>query len=111
MTIKRDMTEIEIKVLNRIKNSASFEKPIQASELREYTGLSKRHLEDVIENLRVIYKHPIVAKKTKPNGYYLPKDNDERNAGLAPYKAQIRTEQKNLAVMMAVDLNEYWEGA
>lgn len=59
----RDMTDREIKVLNAIKNSASFDLPIQAKELRQNLGLSKRKLEEVIENLRVIYKQPIVAKK------------------------------------------------
>ena len=49
-----------------------------------------------------------MAKKFKPNGYYLPKTEEERNAGLAPYKRQILTEQKNLAAMMAVNLTEYW---
>jgi len=58
--------------------------------------------------LRVNFGHPIVAKKRKPNGYYLPKNDEERNEGLAPYKRQILTEQKNLAAIMAVDLNEYW---
>ena len=33
---------------------------------------------------------------------------EERQAGLAPYKRQILTEQKNLATVMAVDLKEYW---
>ncbi len=32
--IYRDMSTIEIKVLNAIKNSASFDLPIQARELR-----------------------------------------------------------------------------
>ena len=108
MTISRDMTGVEAKVLNAVKNSASFDLPIQASELRNLTGLSKRKLEEVIESLRVNFHHPIVAKKFKPNGYYLPKTEEERNAGLAPYKRQILTEQKNLAAMMAVNLTEYW---
>lgn len=34
----RDMTEIEIKVLNAIKNGASFDLPIQARELRQDLG-------------------------------------------------------------------------
>ena len=68
MTISRDMNEIEFKVLNSIRNCASFDLPIQASELRNLTGLSKRKLEEVIESLRVNFHHPIVAKKFKLNG-------------------------------------------
>ena len=75
--ICRDMTTIEIKVLNAIKNGASFDLPIQASEIRQSLGLSKRMLEEIIESLRVNFRQPIVAKKTRPSGYFLrQKKND-----------------------------------
>ena len=109
MTISRDMNEIKVKVLNAIRNCASFDLPIQASELRSITGLTKRALEEVIESLRVNFKHPIVAKKTQPSGYYLPRNEDERQAGIAPYRRQIQTEQKNLVAVMQIDLEEYWK--
>lgn len=108
LTVYRDMTEMEIKVLNAIKNGASYDLPIQASELREDTGLTKRKLEEVIESLRVNFRHPIVAKKNKPNGYFLPRNEQEREDGLAPYKRQILTEQKNLAAIRSVNLGDYW---
>lgn len=107
--IYRDMSTIEIKVLNAIKNSASFDLPIQARELRHSLGLSKRTLEEIIESLRVNFRQPIVAKKKRPSGYYLPKTEEERQTGLALYKRQILTEQKNLAAIMSVNLKEYWE--
>jgi len=107
----RDMKVIEIKVLNAIKNGATYDLPIQASELREDLGLSKRTLEEIIESLRVTFRQPIVAKKKRPSGYYLPKTEEERQDGLAPYKRQILTEQKNLAAVMSVDLEEYWHNA
>jgi transcriptional antiterminator len=103
------MSTIEIKVLNAIKNSASFDLPIQARELRHSLGLSKRTLEEIIESLRVNFRQPIVAKKKRPSGYYLPKTEEERQTGLALYKRQILTEQKNLAAIMSVNLKEYWE--
>lgn len=106
--ISREMSKNETNVLNLIINRASFEEPIKAEKVRQETGLSKRSLEEVIESLRVNFKHPIVAKKTQPSGYYLPRNEEERQAGLAPYRRQILTEQKNLATVMAVDLNEYW---
>lgn len=106
--ISRTMSKIETNVLNLIVNRASFEEPLKAEKVRQETGLSKRSLEEVIESLRVNFKHPIVAKKTQPSGYYLPRNEDEREVGLAPYKQQIRTEQKNLATVMAVDLKKYW---
>lgn len=108
MTVSRCMNELEIRVLNMIINSATFDLPIQASEIRLETGLSKRKVEEVIESLRVNFGHPIVAKKMKPNGYYLPRSEEERQAGLAPYRRQILTEQKNLAAVMNIDLEKYW---
>lgn len=107
--IGRKMNVIEIEVLNLIVNRASFEEPITALDIRKEIGLSKRMLEQVIESLRVNFRHPIVAKKFKPNGYYLPKNEEERQAGLAPYRRQILTEQKNLSIVMAVDLEKYWK--
>lgn len=109
MSVSRSMNELEIRVLNMIINCATFDLPIQASEIRLETGLSKRKVEEIIESLRVNFGHPIVAKKTKPNGYYLPRSEEERQAGLAPYRRQILTEQKNLAAVMEVDLEKYWE--
>nr|DAX30602.1 MAG TPA: DNA binding protein [Caudoviricetes sp.] len=111
MTVSRNMNEMEIRVLNMIINSATFDLPIQASEIRIETGLTKRKLEEVIESLRVNFGQPIVAKKTKPNGYYLPKSEEERQAGLAPYRRQILTEQKNLTAVMNIDLEKYWENS
>lgn len=108
MAISREMTATEANVLNYIKNNATNGSPITAKQLRKKIHCSKRTLENIIESLRVNFGHPIVAKKRKPNGYYLPKNDEERNEGLAPYKRQILTEQKNLAAIMAVNLNEYW---
>ena len=34
MTVSRDMSEMEIRVLNMIMNCATFDLPIQASEIR-----------------------------------------------------------------------------
>ena len=107
--ISREMNSVEIEVLNLIANKGSFEKPISSNELRGETGLSKRMLEQVIESLMVNFRHPIVAKKFKPNGYYLPRNEEERQAGLAPYRRQILTEQKNLSIVMGVDLEKYWK--
>ncbi|HEM3702203.1 TPA: hypothetical protein U1D11_000673 [Streptococcus suis] len=108
MSASRDMTSLEASVLSAIRNSASYDLPIQALELREKFHISKRVLENTIESLRVNFNHPIVAKKHKPNGYYLPKSEQERLDGLAPYRRQIETEKKNLAAILSVDLSDYW---
>lgn len=105
------MDELEIKILNFIKNRGSFEKPVPRIRLEAEFGLKKRDIEQVIERLRVIFKHPIVAsKKAGASGYYLPQTDEERNAGLAPYKKQILASQKNLTAITSVNLAEYWKG-
>ena len=107
--ISREMDELEVNVLNYIVNHGTFEQPISSQTLKWKFNLSKRRLEMIIESLRVNFKHPIVAKKTQPSGYYLPRNEDEQQAGLAPYRRQILTEQKNLSIVMAVDLEKYWK--
>ena len=111
MAVSRDMDQLETNVLNYIINHGSFANPASSTTIRNEFSLSKRSLEMIIESLRVDFKHPIVAKKTQPSGYYLPRNEEERQAGLAPYRRQILTEQKNLAAVMAIDLNDYWKSA
>nr|DAR76978.1 MAG TPA: hypothetical protein [Caudoviricetes sp.] len=107
--IGREMDELEANVLNYIVNHGTFEQPISSQTLKWKFNLSKRRLEMIIESLRVNFKNPIVAKKTQPSGYYLPRNEEERQADLAPYRRQILTEQKNLSIVMAVDLEKYWK--
>lgn len=96
-----------INVLNLIKNNGSFEKPLKAKEIRKRTGLNKRKLEEAIESLRKS-GHPIVARKSQPSGYYIPKNEHERKSGLATYKQQIITSLKNVKYIEKVDLGDYW---
>ena len=105
------MNEQEIKILNFIKNRGSFEKPAPRKRLETEFGLEKRDIEQVIEHLRVEFKHPIVASKKAGNsGYYLPRDDYERSIGLKPYTEQIVTSQQTVTAIMSVDLKEYWKG-
>ena len=105
------MNELEIKILNFIKNRGSFEKPVPRKRLEAEFSLKKRDIEQVIEHLRVEFKHPIVASKKAGNsGYYLPRDDYERSIGLKPYTEQIVTSQQTVTAIMSVDLKEYWKG-
>ncbi|VTS18675.1 phage protein [Streptococcus mitis] len=111
MTVSREMDNQEANVLNYIVNHGTFEQPVSSLTIKWKFNLSKRRLEMIIESLRVNFGHPIVAKKTQPSGYYIPRNEEERQAGTAPYRRQILTEQKNLSAVMAVDLEEYWRSA
>lgn len=104
------MNELEIKILNFIKNRGGFENPVPLKLLQSEFGISERSVKDVIERLRSEFKHPVIAsRKTKRGGYYLPKNDMERNAGLAPYKSQILTSQAIVTAITSVNLDEYWK--
>ena len=109
MAVSRGMIEQEISVLNYILNRCSYENPVRGRQIRKDLNLSERDFKMVIESLRVNFGHPIVGLKSKPFGYYRPKNEDERQAGIAPYRRQILTEQKNLVAVMQIDLEEYWK--
>lgn len=109
MAVSRGMIEQEISVLNYILNRCSYENPVRGRQIRKDLNLSERDFKMVIESLRVNFGHPIVGLKSKPFGYYIPKNEDERQAGIAPYRRQILTEQKNLGAVMKIDLEEYWK--
>lgn len=105
------MNELEINILNYIKNSGSFERPVPLKLLKAEFNISERSVKEVVERLRCELKQPIIAsRRTRRGGYYLPKNDIERNAGLMPYKEQILTSQKTVTAITSVDLSEYWKG-
>jgi len=84
------MNELEIKILNFIKNRLETE-----------FSLKKREVERAIESLRVEFKQPIVASKKRGSEWLLSAQT---------YKAQILTSQRNLTAIMSVNLEDYWKG-
>lgn len=105
------MNELEIKIPNCIKNRGSFENPVPLKLLKSEFSISERGVKEVVERLRCEFKQPIIAsRRTRRGGYYLPKNDIERNAGLSPYKEQILTSQKTVTAITSVDLTEYWKG-
>lgn len=105
------MNEIEINILNYIKNNGSFERPVPLKLLKAEFDISERCIKEAVERLRCKFKQPIIAsRETRRGGYYLPKNDMERNEGLLPYKEQILTSQKTVTAITSVDLSEYWKG-
>lgn len=105
------MNELEINILNYIKNHGSFERPVTLRLLKAEFNISERSVKEVVERLRCEFKQPVIAsRRTRHGGYYLPKNDMERNAGLMPYKEQILTSQKTLTAITSVNLTEYWKG-
>lgn len=105
------MNELEIKILNFIKNRGSFKQPVPLKKLKSEFNISERGVKEVVERLRCEFKQPIIAsRRTRRGGYYLPKNDIERNAGLSPYKEQILTSQKAVTAITSVNLEDYWKG-
>lgn len=105
------MNELEINILNYIKNNGSFERPVTLRLLKAEFNISERSVKEVVERLRCEFKQPVIAsRRTRRGGYYLPKNDIERNAGIIPYKEQILTSQKTVTAITSVDLSEYWKG-
>lgn len=105
------MNELEINILNYIKNNGSFERPVSLKLLKAEFDISDRGIKEEIAHLRFKFKQPIIAsRETRRGGYYLPKNDMERNAGLMPYKGQILTSQRTVTAITSVDLTEYWKG-
>lgn len=104
----RDLTIEEINILNYIVNYGSFEKPVPAKVLMSEFNYTERFIGEVAENLRE-NGHPIVARRAKPNGYFIPKTEHERQFGLIAHKKQIVTAQENIRLVEAVNLDKYWK--
>lgn len=105
------MNKLEINILNYIKNNGSFERPVPLKLLKAEFDISERSVKEAVERLRCEFKQPIIAsRRTRRGGYYLPKNDIERNAGLSPYKEQILTSQKTVTAITSVNLTEYWKG-
>lgn len=105
------MNEQEIQILSYIKEHGSFEKPVPLKWLKSEFDISERSVKEIVERLRCEFKQPIIAsRRTRHGGYYLPKNDMERNVGLLPYKEQILTSQKTVTAITSVNLAEYWEG-
>lgn len=71
------------------------------------TGLSKRAVYDSIEALRAVGFPIMASRNSKDSGYYLAETDDEKQAGIAQYKKQIATEQRNLSQLEQTDINSY----
>ena len=109
--LKNEETEsISLSVLNYIKNNGSFERPVPRKALSTRLGLSKRDVENAVEYLLVKKGHPILTKRAvSSHGYFIPKNDEERDMAIGTYRKQIETSIRNLNLKMSVDLSEYWK--
>ncbi|KRK48137.1 hypothetical protein FC96_GL001869 [Secundilactobacillus kimchicus JCM 15530] len=78
---------------------------VTMKELKLRTQMSQRAIYDAIEVLRAS-GIPIMASRQGNNGgYFIAETENEKQAGIAQYKKQIATEQRNLKALQQAELS------
>jgi DNA-binding IscR family transcriptional regulator len=88
-------TDIQEQVLNLIPKKR--EDAITSKELMNFTGLSFRHLKEIISELRIIY--PICSKETDGGGYWLAEDERDIKEFISMISRRRDGYNKTIAIM------------
>lgn len=76
----------------RFLTHATFERPIQGKALRDFFGLSRRTVSDLVEHLRTEWALPVGSFREPPYGYYWMRSPEEFKHWLRTMRAQAMTE-------------------
>lgn len=88
-------TDIQERVLNLIPKKR--EDAITSKELMNFTGLSFRHLKEIISELRIIY--PICSRETDGGGYWLAEDERDIKEFISMISRRRDGYNKTIAIM------------
>lgn len=88
-------TGIQEQVLNLIPKKR--EDAITSKELMNFTGLSFRHLKEIISELRIIY--PICSRETDGGGYWLAEDERDIKEFISMISRRRDGYNKTIAIM------------
>lgn len=88
-------TDIREQVLNLIPKKR--EDAITSKELMNFTGLSFRHLKEIISELRIIY--PICSRETDGGGYWLAEDERDIKEFISMISRRRDGYNKTIAIM------------
>jgi len=88
-------TDIQEQVLNLIPKKR--EDAITSKELMSFTGLSFRHLKEIISELRIIY--PICSRETDGGGYWLAEDERDIKEFISMISRRRDGYNKTIAIM------------
>ncbi|MFS1663327.1 hypothetical protein ACLN19_01725 [Streptococcus sp. zg-JUN1979] len=80
------------------------ENRIPRKEITARTGIDKRDIEKLVFCLIHDYGVPVVAIKSNPSGYYIPRNAEELADGLEAYKKQIVTSQQRVRDLENIEL-------
>lgn len=101
---RRKLAHIERKILCEIVNSKTGFTSLE--RLREIVGLTDRTIKHYIEGLRRECNVPILSFRSQ--GYFIPKNEKERQDGILVYEKQVETELKMISILKTADLSA-WE--
>lgn len=105
----RRLTKNDVQVFRLLKKGA--DNKVTKRQLMAETGMSARNLYDTIEVLRSLGIPIMASRKASDSGYYIAQTKEEKVMGIAQYKQQIATEQHNLQLLEAANLNHYLKQA
>lgn len=88
-------TDMQEQVLNLIPKKR--EDAITSKELMDFTGLSFRHLKQIISELRIIY--PICSRETDGGGYWLAEDERDIKEFISMISRRRDGYDKTIAIM------------
>jgi len=88
-------TDIQEQVLNLIPKKR--EDAITSKELMNFTGLSFRHLKEIISELRITY--PICSKEIDGGGYWLAEDERDIKEFISMISRRRDGYNKTIAIM------------
>lgn len=88
-------TDMQEQVLNLIPKKR--EDAITSKELMDFTGLSFRHLKQIISELRIIY--PICSRETNGGGYWLAEDERDIKEFISMISRRRDGYDKTIAIM------------
>ncbi|WP_277279894.1 HTH domain-containing protein [Streptococcus hyointestinalis] len=81
--------------------------PITAKEIGERLKLSKRAVAEVVERLVNKWGIVIVGARQGKQGYYIPRNEEERQQGILPFASQTKKQLQRLEVLETADLDGY----
>lgn len=81
-----------------------MDRPRPLKELTQLTGWDDRKIRDIIGRLILIHHELIGASYTKPNGYFIITNDDEKAAALAPLTSQIKKMMNRAEIISSSNL-------
>lgn len=81
-----------------------MDRPRPLKELVKLTGWKGRKIRGIIGRLILVHHEMIGAVYTKPNGYFVITNDDEKAAALAPLTSQIKEMTKRAEIISSSNL-------